>query len=82
MTERLKIAPIVRLIEGVFVIGPVGSVELGGPMSRNQRMERSVEEGGVVLPRPQAARMGQHTLVDGRADSLAWHAMNVAWSCH
>src|SRR5437588_2748920 len=74
LAERGEVAPLVRLIERMVVVGGVRRVKRRPTMPSEQRCERFVEKSCVGEPRTELSRAGYEPLVHGRTHPDPCHA--------
>lgn len=75
--KRCQVAPFVRSIDWLLVVGGVSGIDLGGAMLGHERAEGLIQQGRIVQIRPQAPRVLQEEFIDGRAHSYACHATTM-----
>jgi hypothetical protein len=77
---RCQVAPLIRPVSRVNVIGGVAGVDLGGSVTSQQCREGLIDEGGVGDSRPHAPSAAEEFGIHRRAQAHAVHAMNMPLS--
>ncbi len=77
MSPRRQVAPLVRLVGRVLVVGGVARVHLGRSVTNEQCSEGLINKGGVGDPRAHAPCTVEELRVHGRAQSCAIHAISM-----
>jgi hypothetical protein len=79
--ERGEIAPLIPLVERVFVIGRVACIDRRGAVSPQQRFKGFIDERGVTGAGAESPSTVEQPLIDSCAQSCASHAMSMPLAC-
>src|SRR5581483_7490265 len=80
--KRCEVAPLVSALEWESVVCGVSRIDLRRAMAREERVERLIDESGIVQPGKRPARRGKQLLVDGRTDPDPSHATFIPQMWH
>jgi hypothetical protein len=79
--ERGEIAPLIPLVERVFVIGRVACIDRRGAVTPQQRAKGFIDERGVTGAGAESPSTVEQLLIDSCAQSCASHAMSMPLAC-
>src|ERR1700751_558053 len=72
-----QVAPLIRLLSRVFVIGGVTTVDLGGSVASEKRGEGLIDQSSIRDSRPRTAGTAEKFRIDRRTETYAIHATSM-----
>src|SRR5215210_7875026 len=81
LTKRREVTPLVRLADGLAIVGRIGGVHFGGAMAGEKRVQRFIDQCGISDARAHPPGVFEQPRVDRRAQSCASHATSMPQRC-
>src|SRR5215210_6987812 len=81
LTKRREVTPLVRLADGLAIVGRIGGVHFSGAMAGEKRVQRFIDQCGISDARAHPPGVFEQPRVDRRAQSCASHATSMPQRC-